>query len=79
MKVYTVWSGQYEDIEFQGVFSSIEKAEKFVRENWQEWYTKCWIEYEIIDEKSQEGWIRGWKIEGYSEKEKRLIPNTNVV
>lgn len=74
-EAYTVWSGEYEDIEFHGIFSSPEKAEEYIMENWRDWYTRCWIECHTIDigeDACVDNFVKSWRIIGYSGKEKQL-------
>lgn len=77
-EAYTVWSGEYEDIELHGVFSSLEKAEEYIMENWKDWYQRCWIEWHTVDDPDDvliNNIVKGWDIIGYTNEEKELVYN----
>lgn len=73
-KIYLVWSGEWEDAVVMGIFTTLELAEKFVKENYQQWYTCCSIEDWEIDKNSWNdiATVKAWKINGYIEGEKEL-------
>lgn len=73
--VYLVWSDQYGDADIEGVFSSLENAEQFVRENFRQWFSRCSIQEVYVDQGIdwENTTVKCWNIEGYVEGEKELI------
>lgn len=52
IKIYFVWHDRFEDCDLGGIFTNLENAEKFIKENWTKWFNCCWIEEWGLDDNS---------------------------